>query len=433
MWAIAWPAILSNVSIPLLGLVDAAILGLLESPVYLGAVAIGASILSFLYWGFSFLRMGTTGLVARAYGARDEHKQRLILVQSIVLALVLALLVVALHRLWLGLGLALMDPGPELQPLAQSYAYIRIYSAPAVLVTYAIVGCFIGRQNTRWPMVIVLSTNLINIALDFLFIIGLDMSSDGAALATVVSEYFGCALALFALSRNLQLRGDPALYRALRDLAAYRGLLRSNRHLFVRTTCLLFSFAFFTAQSAALGTDMLAANSIMLNLLLFAAYAMDGFAFAVEALTGEAIGAGRLDNFYRAVAACSVWCAGVAFATSGLFMLGEPLLFPLFTNHGGVLATLTTYQAWLVALPLVAAASYLLDGIFIGTATTRPMMITMLFSAFVVYLPSYYLLAAAGWGNHGLWLAFLLFNGTRGLSLGAWYAWYVYRQRWLEV
>ena len=183
IWGIAWPAILSNISIPLLGLVDAAILGHLGSTDFLGAVAIGAALLSFLYWGFSFLRMGTTGLVARASGRQHHGLGLLILARSAVLALVLALLVLLLHPLLLQLGFTLMSPRPELLALSESYAGIRIFSAPAVLLNYAIVGWFIGRQDTRWPMLIVVATNLINIVLDFVFIIGLEMNSDGAALA----------------------------------------------------------------------------------------------------------------------------------------------------------------------------------------------------------------------------------------------------------
>ncbi len=432
VWRIAWPAILSNISIPLLGLVDAAILGHLESPVYLGAVAIGASILSFLYWGFSFLRMGTTGLVAKAFGARDEQRQMLVLAQSVVLALLLALIVVAFHPLWLGLGLALMDPGPTIEPLAQSYTFIRIYSAPAVLVTYAVVGCFIGRQNTRWPMVIVVTTNVINIGLDFLFIVGFGLNSDGAALATLVAEYCGCALALVAVWHNLRLQISSELLVVLRRWSAYRELMRSNKNLFLRTVCLLFSFAFFTAQSAKLGESQLAANSIMLNLLLLAAYAMDGFAFAVEALTGEAIGARRMEDFRAAVRACTAWCAVTAVAISAVLAAAGSILFPLFTNHAEITALLLQYQPWLVALPLVAAASYLLDGIFIGTAMTRPMMTTMLTSTLLVYLPLFYLLDYLGWGNHGLWFAFLAFNGARGITLG-WYYWSLNKnQGWLS-
>ena len=245
IWGIAWPAIFSNVSIPLLGLVDSAILGHLDSSLYLGSVAVGAALLSFLYWGFSFLRMGTTGLVARAEGAGDTVGSILVLMRSAILALALAALVVLLHRPVIHLGLLLMSPAEDVLNLAQSYANIRIGSAPAVLVTYTIVGWFIGRQNTRWPMLIVAVTNLVNIGLDFLFIMGLEMNSDGAALATVIAEYLGCTIATLAVWKQLQTAELSLIKAHLGDVSAYKQLLKSNRHLFVRTMCLLFSFAFF--------------------------------------------------------------------------------------------------------------------------------------------------------------------------------------------
>ncbi len=430
IWQIAWPAILSNISIPLLGLVDTAILGHLNSTVYLGAVAIGASILSFLYWGFGFLRMGTTGLVARALGAGDKARELTVVLQSMVMALILAIMVVLLHPLWLGLGLWLMAPGPELAPLSASYISIRVYSAPAVLVTYAIVGWFIGRQNTRWPMLFVIVTNALNILLDILFIVVLDMKSDGAALATLVAEYVGALLALWVLVKHLDW-GPLAQIRAqLSRLRAYRDLLDSNRYLFMRTMCLLFSFAFFTAMSTRLGQNMLAANTIMLQLLMMAAYALDGFAYAAEGLTGNAVGAGDLKRFYRVVAACWHWSIITAVGISVGLLLAGPLLYPLFTNHLEILQLLDKYHLWLVLMPIAAVWSYLLDGVFIGTAKSRYMMQSMIFSVLVVYLPAWYLLR--GYDNHGLWLAFILFNTARGASLQWCYHQLSRRSVWLD-
>jgi len=431
IWSIAWPAILSNISIPLLGLVDTAILGHLDNTIYLGAVAIGAAILSFLYWGFSFLRMGTTGLVAKAYGAGLRQRELEVLLQSAVLALMLSVIVILLHRLWLDLGLYLMEPGPGMTPLAKSYTYIRVYSAPAVLVTYAVVGWFIGRQNTRWPMVIVVITNVINVALDLLFIVVLDWKSDGAAWATLCAEYIGGAVAVFAVIRSLEYRPDPAFLKRLQQWQQYRELLVSNRYLFVRTVCLLFSFAFFTAQSARFGVDQLAANTIMLNLLLLAAYAMDGFAYAAEALSGSAIGARSLPEFYAVVKACGLWSLLTALVLSTLFAAADLLLFPLFTDHESVLHLLREHLPWLALMPLVAMASYLLDGVFIGTAMTSYMMHSMLFSLLLVYFPAWYLLLPLG--NHGLWLAFLLFNAARGITLGYYYWALSRKDRWLAL
>jgi MATE family multidrug resistance protein len=429
IWQIAWPAIVSNISLPLLGLVDAAILGHLDSTVYLGAVAIGASILSFLYWGFGFLRMGTTGLIARAVGAQDKAGELTIILQSIVLALVLASLVVVTHPLWLSLGLWLMEPGPALAPLTHDYISIRVYSAPAVLVTYAVVGWFIGRQNTRWPMVFVVVTNLLNILLDLLFIVVLDMKSDGAALATLIAEYVGCLLAVMALLKSLDLRPLAEIRQQLVKWQAYGKLLDSNRYLFVRTMGLLFSFAFFTAMSTRLGQNTLAANTIMLQLLIMAAYALDGFAYAAEGLAGNATGAGNLQRFYQVVAACWRWSIVTAVGISCVLLLAGPMLYPLFTSHTEVQLLLQKYHLWLALMPLTAAWSYLLDGIFIGTAKSRYMMYSMLFSVLLVYLPAWYLLQA--YANHGLWLAFILFNAARGATLQWCYQRLSRRSAWL--
>jgi MATE family, multidrug efflux pump len=431
IWGIAWPAILSNISIPLLGLVDSAILGHLSSSLYLGAVAVGAALLSFLYWGFSFLRMGTTGLVARAEGAGDHFGSLLILARSAILALGLATLVMALHMPLIQLGLALMSPAENLLPLAQSYASIRIASAPAVLVTYTVVGWFIGRQNTRWPMLVVVTTNLANIGLDFFFIMGLGMNSDGAALATVIAEYLGCCIAIYAVGKQLPRDIKPITKGHLVDVSAYKALLKSNRHLFIRTMCLLFSFAFFTAQGENFGSEVLAANALMMQLLMLAAYGMDGFAFAAEGLAGQRLGGRDLAGFYRAVRRCTWWTMMAAGVMSLTFLvLEQPLVFTL-TNIDSVRELMTQFFPWLIILPLVAAPSYLLDGVFIGAAETRYMMSTMLLSVGLVYLPLWYF--STGLGNHGLWLAFTAFNLARGVFLYYWFARLSREEGWLRA
>jgi MATE family multidrug resistance protein len=419
---IAWPAILSNLSIPLLGLVDAAILGHLGTTDYLAAVAIGSAILSFLYWGFGFLRMGTTGLVAKAAGAGRELDSIVILCQSAVLALILATLVIALHPVWLGLGFSLMAPQEQLLPLAWGYAGIRVFSAPAVLTTYAIVGWFIGHQNTRWPMAIVITTNVANIGLDFLLIMGLGMNSEGAALATVIAEYLGLIIGLVAISRTVKVLPSRSQLQTLLSPNTYRILLASNANLFIRTLCLLASFAFFTSMGDKLGSNILAANALLLHLMMLAAYGLDGFAFAAEGLTGNALGAKNLKAFQAAVGRCAQWCAVTAVVISITFILCTNLIFPVLTDLPAVRIEMQAVALWLIALPLVAAPSYLLDGVFIGSAETRPMMTTMLLSALAVYLPAWYL--TQSWGNHGLWFAFTAFNGARGITL-----WVVYRQK----
>jgi len=419
IWGIAWPAILSNISIPMLGLVDSAILGHLDSSQYLGAVAVGAALLSFLYWGFGFLRMGTTGLVARAEGGGDRSGSLLILCRSAILALGLAALVILLHRPLIAIGLDLMSPAPELLGLAQSYAGIRIASAPAVLVTYTIVGWCIGRQDTRWPLLIVVATNLANIGLDFLLVMGLGLNSDGAALATVIAEYLGCAIALFAVCKQLPIFEKLDLKRQLLNVSAYQQLLGHNRHLFVRTLCLLFAMAFFTAQGENFGSEVLAANTLLMQLVMLASYGMDGFAFAAEGLAGQRLGGRNLPAFRRAVARCSLWTMATAVVMSIAFALLQGVLINSLTDIDSVKELMSRYYPWLILLPLLAAPSYLLDGVFIGAAETRYMMFSMLISVALVYLPLWYL--CAGLGNHGLWLAFAAFNLARGISLLYWY------------
>lgn len=431
IWSIAWPAIVANLSIPLLGLVDAALLGHLDSPLFLGAVAIGGAILSFLYWGFSFLRMGTTGEVARAMGAGDHPRALLALARASVLALAIALLLLLFKGPLLELGLRIMNPADDIRFLAAEYGQLRLWSAPAVLLTYTVVGWFIGQQDTRWPMRIVIITNVTNIVLDWLFILEWGMASRGAALATVIAEYLGLLVALLALRAGARGIGASTLLPRLRALAPYLALLRSNSHLFLRTLTLLFSFAFFTAAGESLGTDVLAANAVMMQFLLFAAFALDGFAYAAEGMIGEALGAGDRTSFNAVAARCTLWSAVAALVISAVIFFGRPWLFPLLSDIESVQRVMQEHSLWLVLLPLVAAPSYLLDGIFIGAGATREMMVSMLFSAAAIYLPCWYL--TQSWGNDGLWLAFTLFNVSRGITLGAAYAWFNARDRWISL
>jgi MATE family multidrug resistance protein len=430
IWAIAWPAIVANISIPLLGLVDAALLGHLDSPRHLGAVAIGSAILSFLYWGFGFLRMGTTGEVARAVGAGDREQALLALGRATLLAVAIAALLWLARDALVAAGLAVMSPATALEVLARDYVLLRLASAPAVLVTYTIVGWFIGHQDTRVPMRIVIAVNITNILLDALFIAGLGMASRGAALATVIAEYLGLLLGLWALREQLAQRPRAAFWRALAAPRAYLAVLGSNLNLFLRTLALLFAFAFFTATGERLGPTVLAANAVMIQFLLFAAFALDGFAYAAEGLAGEALGARDGAAFRRVARRCAWWSGISALCISLGIALGRPLLFPLLTDIEAVRRVLDAQGLWLVLLPLVAAPSYLLDGLFIGAGRTRAMMLGMLVSVVAVYLPAWYL--SRPLGNHGLWLAFTLFNAARGLTLAIAWVWLSRRGRWLD-
>ncbi|NIB39520.1 MATE family efflux transporter [Pseudomaricurvus alkylphenolicus] len=413
--ALAWPLILSNISVPLLGMVDTAILGHLPQAQYLSAVAVGASILSIVFWAMGFLRMGITGLAAQAWGQQNHIQLDALLMRSAVLAVVVGLLLMAIRTPLLGISLTLMQPSAEAAALAQSYGEIRMLGAPAVLLNFVIVGWFIGRQNTRVPMLIVLTTNVINILLDVVFILGLELNSDGAALATLCAEVSGLCIGIICV-----LRAEPRMLERLRQVSIsnwrhYRRLLGVNRHLFIRTACLLFTIAFFTAQGSRQGDSTLAANSIIFQLLMLLSYGLDGIAHSAEALVGKAFGRRDPKLFSEILATTGVWSLVIAVGMSLFFWIAQGWLISLFTDIQNVLEILNIYFVWLYALPLLCVWAFWLDGVYIGAGGSRVMQYSMMFSVFIVFLPSWWL--SQSWQNHGLWLAFSLFNLSRGVTL----------------
>ncbi len=433
-WRLAWPMILTNISVPLMGAVDTAILGHLDSAIYLGAVAIGSSILTFIFWAFGFLRMGTTSLVARAIGRADMDASTLLLLQSLLLAFILATLLFTLQGSFIPLALDLIGASPAVAALAESYCQIRIYSAPATLMTFALVGWFIGQQNTRAPLLIIVSLNALNIILDFVFIIGLKMNSDGAALATVIAEYGGLLLGLGLTWKTIrpQLAGQERkrLYRALGRYHQYAELLQVNRHLFVRTASLLFTFAFFTAQGARQGDETLAANALLFQLLLLISYGLDGFAHAAEAMIGKAVGAKSHTDFIAACKSTSFWALLTALLFSTAFALFETYLLAFFTSIQAIIDIAQGYYVFIIALPIVSVWGYQLDGIFIGAGKTKAMQNTMLFSVFAVFIPIWWILG--DYNNLGLWLAFCAFMLSRGLLLGAVFLYFQHTKCWFD-
>jgi len=420
--------ILSNISVPLLGLVDTAILGHLDSPNYLAAVAVSSTILSFLYWGCGFLRMGTTALTARAHGQRSAQQLKLILAQSIGLGLLIALLIIAFSNPLIRFGLWLIEPPTITSELALTYSEIRIFSAPAVLVNFAILGWFIGRQKTKPALWVTLFTNIMNIIFDVIFIIGLDMKSEGAALATVLAEYLGLMLALRFLSRELAYIPATLDWDKLKQFRQYKELLNINRYIFFRTITLLCCFGFFTAQGAGFGNTILAANAILLNLLLITSHGLDGFAHAAEAMIGETVGRRDKKQLHEVLIACGYWSVFTAMAFTAVFALFEPIIINTYTSIAELKLTIAQYYSWLLILPIISVWSYLFDGVFIGALKGQAMQNTMIFSALVIFLPTWYLTQSMH--NNGLWLAFIAFNAARGISQAAYVYYYNYYQRW---
>jgi MATE family multidrug resistance protein len=415
VWRIAAPMVLSNVSVPLLGMVDTGVVGHLESAVYIGAVAIGSTIFSFLYSGMNFLRMGTTGIAAQRFGAGDNDGLRLSLGQAMVVAIVIAVAAMLLQGPVGALGMSLLGATGELQTYALQYFHIRIWSAPGTLANYVMIGWFLGLQNARVPLLIFLTINLTNIALDLLFVIGLGMKVDGVALASVIAEYVGLAVALSFAARELRRRAGRWPIEKFVRVREYGAYFAINANLFIRTTTLIFTISFVTAQGARMGGLILAANAILQQLQNLTAFGLDGFAHAAEALVGKAIGERRRDALERSVKLCLKWSLIFAAGFSAAYLVAGPAMINLLTDLPEVRETTFRYLPWMILSPLVSVWSFLYDGVYVGATRAREMRNIMLFSTFAVFLPAWYLLQFLG--NDGLWLAFMLFLASRGIGM----------------
>ncbi len=410
--------ILSNVSVPLLGLVDTAVVGHLDHSWYLGAVAVGAAVFSFIYNGLNFLRMGTTGVAAQSHGADDDARVRRSLIEALLVAAVLGVALLLLSAPLRELALTLVAADADVAREARVYIDIRIWSAPAVLATTVIVGWFLGLQNARVPLVTVLVVNITNIVLDLVFVIGLGMTTNGVALASVFAEYLGVAVALtFAVRRYLSLSG-ALNWSALVSVANYRRYFSVNGNILIRTLALMFALFFVTAQSARLGTAVLAANAILLNLQYLTSYLLDGLAHAAEALVGKAVGRRDRAMLGEAVRKVMLWSVGFAALLSVIYAAGGNALIGLLTDIDTVRATAAAFLVWLIASPLVSVGSFVYDGVFIGATRAREMRNVMVLALVAVFLPAWWL--ARPLGNHGLWLAFTLFMAARSVGM-YWY------------
>ena len=407
--------ILSNISVPLLGMVDTGVTGHLDSPTYLGAVAIGSTIFGFLYTGMNFLRMGTTGIAAQRFGANDNDGLRVALGQAIIVAVLTGLVLLALQipiGVW---AIPLFGAEIDVETSALVYFSIRIWSAPGTLANYVLIGWFLGLQNARVPLLIFLTINITNIVLDLVFVIGLGMQVDGVALASVIAEYSGLLVGLGFAVHALRNRDGHWPLARLFNARAYSAFFAINSHLFIRTMALMFTFAFVTAQGARLGPLVLAANAVLMNLQHLTAFGLDGIAHAAEALVGKAVGQGRRDILERSVSLSLKWSLYFALGFCVAYaLLGAPLV-RLLTDLPLVRETALTYLPWLVISPAISVWSFLYDGVYVGATQARAMRNIMVFSTVLVFVPAWFVLQ--GLGNHGLWLAFTLFMASRGVGM----------------
>ncbi len=435
--ALAWPMIVANISVPLVGLVDTAMLGHFSDTRNLGAVAAGAIVLAAAYWVLSFLRLGTTSLVGRAVGAGRPLDTISHLQRSLLLAGVIAAVVLVLQWVLIPLAMMIVAPAGEVRDLATVYGQIRIHSLPAVLGTSVITGFFIGSQDTRRPLAIAVVVNVLNLVLDIAFVGGLQWGAQGAAWATLIAEWVGLAVAIALLWRFL----DPSLRARLRRWRGqglrrkWRALLTMNADLAVRTSLLYFALTFLTAAGGRISEEVLAANAILLQVTLLASYGLDGYAHAAEALSAKALGTKNLLEFHRVNLAATLPAFAIAATFTALFLLGRDPFISLMTSLPSLAGTTTEYFHWAAWLPLISVAAYQLDGIFIGSGQSRIMRNTMLVAVLGVYLPVFFVPAwvTGEASNDGLWLAFSLLNVARGVLLGAAY-WRLTRTRgWLRT
>ena len=411
--------ILSNVSVPLLGMVDTGVTGHLENAAYLGAVAVGSTVFGFLYTGVNFLRMGTTGIAAQQYGAKDFDGLRVTLGQALIVALAIAALLLLLQVPIGAAAISLIGPDPAVAGFADQYFSIRIWSAPATLANFALLGWFLGLQNARVPLIVVLVINVTNIVLDLVLVVVVGMKVDGVAIASVIAEFMGLAVGLGFVVRELNRHSGHWIVSKLTTLREYTAFFGVNAHLFVRTMALMFTLTFITAQGARQGGLILAANAILMNFQNLLAFALDGFAHAVEALVGKAVGEKDRAALQRSVVLALRWSLIVAAGFSVFFWLAGPMLVAVLTDLPEIRTTTLRYLPWLIVSPLIAVWSYLYDGVFVGATLAREMRNIMLISAFVIFIPAWYALQFLG--NDGLWLSFMLFLASRGIGMHIYY------------
>ncbi|MEE3320752.1 MAG: MATE family efflux transporter [Pseudomonadota bacterium] len=414
IWMLAWPLLLSNLTAPLLGLVDTAVVGHLSHPRYLAAVALGGNFFMFLYFSFNFLRMGTTGFASQAKGGKRDT--RVVLLRGLLLSSALGVGLIVLSPLLRETGLWLLGGSDQVQALARDYINIRILGAPAALANFALIGFAIGTHNTRVPLKMTLLMHSSNALLDVLLVQVWDWDVRGVATASACAEYIGLAGGLFWLRQSLR---PPRQREPVWQLSAILALMGVNRDIFIRSLALLSCFFFFTAQGARLGDTVLAANAVLITFLLILSNLLDGFANAAEALVGEARGREDHHALVRAIAATGRWTLGCAVIGLLLFAVGGTPLIGLLTDLPGIRDTAIFYLPWVLLLPLTASAGFWLDGIFVGATWGAAMRNTMLVSV-VIFFILWGL--TRGWDNHGLWLTMNGFMAARGLCMG-WVLW----------
>ena len=410
---IAIPSIISNITVPLLGLIDVTIVGHLGSPAYIGAIAVGGMLFNIIYWIFGFLRMGTSGMTSQAYGQHDLNEITRLLLRSVGVGLSIAICLLILQYPILKLAFTFIQTTPEVEQLATTYFYICIWGAPATLGLYSFSGWFIGMQNSRFPMFIAITQNIVNIVASLLFVFVFGMKVEGVALGTLIAQYAGLFMAYLLWLRYYRPLRKYISRKQLFTHDAMKRLFQVNRDIFLRTLCLVAVTVFFTSTGAAFGDVVLAVNTLLMQLFTLFSYIMDGFAYAGEALTGKYIGAGNRQELRRTIRHLFGWGIALSLAFTLLYGIGGKEFLGLLTNEQSVISASGDYFYWVLAIPLAGFAAFLLDGICIGATSTNIMLKAMVVASgsfFLIYYSLHNVLH-----NHALWLGFIVYLALRGI------------------
>jgi MATE family multidrug resistance protein len=414
---IALPSIVSNITVPLLGLVDVAIVGHMGSAAFIGAVAVGSMIFNLVYWLFGFLRMGTSGMTSQAFGRRDLTEVASLLARSLSMALGIALLFIVLQAPMKWAAFALIGPTADVAPYASAYFDIVIWGAPASLALFSLMGWFIGMQNTRFPMFISIMQNVVNILASLTLVYGFGMKIEGVALGTVIAQYVGFIVALGLLVHHY-----GRLFRYFQKQRIFRNIrqfLHVNRDIFLRTLCLVAVNLFFTSAGARQGAVILSVNTVMMQLYLFFSYFMDGFAYAGEALGGKTYGAHNRSAYHETLRRLWLWTLIVTTVFTILYLCCGEWIISILTDEPQVIEVSQTYLWWTWLIPIAGSVAFIWDGIFIGVTATRGMLVSSCLSALLFF--GVYEITRDAIGNHGLWLAMILYLLMRGILQTIWY------------
>lgn len=412
IFRIAFPSVLSNVTVPLLALVDTAIVGHLGAPAYIGAIAVGGLLFNMIYWLFGFLRMGTGGLTAQAFGARHADEAQGVLLRSLLVAGVLSLLILLLQRPLLAVAFRFIAATPEVESLSRVYFRILVWGAPAVLAQYSFMGWFLGMQNARLPLMISILQNVVNIAVSLVLVVCCGMKVEGVALGTLAAQY-AAVLAAAGSCYTLFFRrsGLVATRAAVFGRGAFVRFFRVNSDIFFRTLCLISVTVCFTSVGSARGEMALAANTLLMQFFILFSYVMDGLAYAGEALGGRFFGAADLSGFRLLTRRLFLWGAGAVLLFTLAYVSGGRHLLSLLTDDASVLSAAAAYLPFAALIPVVSFSAFLFDGLFIGVTATRQMLLTMVVAAVLFFL----LLRVLPADNAALWTAFLAYLAARSL------------------